>query len=223
MSDNYSIGAIRGSSLKRNEQVQASSMEGIKPGFQTQQNSQASPVQAQRGDSISFSDEVKEPGNNEGVNLDALKGEIAGIKNQLNVQPSGNDASGGLVNDAMSVQMERNGLGAVNKPQEQTLGFTPGMQGGGAIGAEGIQSGFESGMKAGGAFSSRQTSEVGHEAGGGLTTPKMAKLQTNYADALKSGHSVNSGAENMVLNTFADSGKNADPIKAMLGMEKAAA
>jgi hypothetical protein len=222
MSDNFSIGAIRGSGIKRNEHAQASSMEGIRPGSQTQQGSQVSPVQAHRDDSISFSDEVKEPSGNEGVNLDALKGEIAGIKEQLGAKPSGTDASSGLVNDAMSVQMERNGMHGA-KPQEQTLGFNPGMHSGGAIGAEGIQSGFESGMQSGGAFSSRHSSEVGHEAGGGVTTPKMAKLQTNYADSLKSGHSVNPGAENMVLNTFANSGTSAEPLKAMLGMEKTAA
>ncbi len=176
---------------------------------------------AQKGDSVQLSDEIKQTQNVGRVgNVDNLKNEISGMRDQMNVKPSGKDASSGLVNDVMKVQMERNGLQGAQPHAQQNLGMNPGMHNGGVMGVNGIQSGMEKGMKVGGNFSSRHASQTGHQPGGGRATPNMVKLQTDYAGAMKAGHGINPQVNNMVMNTFADSGKTANPIRSMMGVKK---
>jgi len=115
--------------------------------------------------------------------------------------------------------MEKNGLQAA-QPQKMQLGMNPGMHNAGVKGVKGIEGGLEPGMKVGGAYSSRFSPRTGYEPGGGRVTPRMHKLQTDYASSLKAGHNINPQANNMVLNTFSQAGKTAKPIRHMLGMNK---
>lgn len=170
-----------------------------------------------RGDQVNFSDEVKEPQKGKTVNLDALKQNISDIKSQLGAKPSGKDASAGLVNDALTVQMEKNGLQAA-KPPVENLGMKSGIHAGATIGAKGIQGGIKAGMKTGGVYSSKKVNDVGHNPGGGKATPNMVKMETNYAGALKNGHKISGEAEDLVLRNMANSGIGAHPIKHMMGM-----
>lgn len=221
MNNDFSIKSI--SSRKRKEAMQAMGSAHAAGAAAQPQAVQAGQQQqaAQKGDSVQLSDEIKQTQNVSRVgNVDNLKNEINGIQEQLKVKPSGQDASSGLVNDVMSVQMEKNGLQAAQPHAGQKLGMDPGMHNGGVSGVNGIQSGMEKGMKVGGAFSSRYSSQTGHQPGGGTATPKMVKLQTDYAGAMKAGHGINPQVNNMVMNTFADSGKTANPIRSMLGVQK---
>jgi len=219
MSSNGSIQAVGGvgkRDKKARESMGASA--AAKPQFQASAVQQGAQT-ARQGDSVQLSEEVKEASGAGSSNVNAIKGGIANIKNQLAVKPSGEDASAGLVNGSMSVQMERNGLQGATPPQ-QNLGVTPGLHNGGTMGVKGIQNGMEPGMKAGGVHSSRRAPSVGHQSGGGTATPKMVKLQTDFAKALKAGHGINPQANNMVANTFASSGKSVKPLNAMLGTKK---
>ena len=222
MSDNYSINGIGGIDKKRNDisTQAAGSMHAAGAAMQPAALQGVQQTAGQRGDSIQFSDEIKETQNIGGSsNIDTLRSEFSKMREQLSAEPSGKDASSTLVQDVMSAQMERNGLQGA-QPQAELQGLEPGMHNGGVVGVNGIQSGMEPGMQSGGAYSSRYSPSTGYEPGGGKTTPKMAKLQTDYADALKAGHGVSPMVNNMVMNTFADSGKTADPIKEMTGIKK---
>ncbi|MCD4782522.1 MAG: hypothetical protein K8T10_01695 [Candidatus Eremiobacteraeota bacterium] len=219
MEKNYSIGSIK--NIKRKK---AESMQGVGASVAAQGAYQPSAMQSgtetsKKGDSVHLSDEIKATRSiGSGGNIDSLKGEITRIKEQLNVKPSGKDASTKLAQGSMEAQMEKNGLQAAH-PQMQ-LGMNPGMHNGGVKGIKGIGGGLESGMKVGGTYSSRYSSKMGYEPGGGRVSSKMHKLQAGYAQALKAGHGINSTANNMVLNTFSQSGKTAKPIRHMLGLQK---
>lgn len=170
-----------------------------------------------QGDRVQFSDEIREPEQGKPLNLDALKENIAGIKEKIGAKPSGEDATSGLINDAFTVQMERNGLGGA-KPPVEGLGLNPGMNGGSTFGSGGVQEGLDPGMKSGGVFSSRRTNTEGYQPGGDTASPDMVKMQVNYAKALKNGDHISPEGEGMVLQNLADSGKGDKPIKALLGM-----
>ncbi len=173
--------------------------------------------QAIRGDHVNISDEVKENEKTSSINIDALKDSISSIKQQLNTGLSNKDATPGLVNDAFSVQMERNGLQGAKAPVKN-LGMKPGMHNGSVIGNKGIQEGPEPGMKGGAVYSSRRSNTLGYQPGGGLASPNMIKMQTDYAGALKEGAHISPEGEGMVLQNMANAGINAHPIRAMLGL-----
>lgn len=170
-----------------------------------------------KGDSIQFSDEVGQLEADNSVNFDTLKDSIANLKEQVAAKPSGHDASSGLVNDALAVQMEKNGLQAA-KSTPHLLGLSPGVKEAGVYSTRGIQGGLKKGMQAGGSFSSRRSSNQVYQPGGGTATPNMVKLQTNYADAIKKGHQVSPESNRMVIETFANAGKTEKPLRSMLGL-----
>lgn len=215
MSKDYSIDSIKSIKRKRTESMQGSgASEAARRSYQPSAM-QSGIETAQKGDSVHLSDEIKETSSiGGGGNIDSLKSEIIRIKEQLNVKPSGKDASAKLVQGSMEAQMEKNGLQAAH-PQMQ-LGMNPGMHNGGV---KGVKGGLEPGMKVGGTYSSRYSSQMGYEPGGGRVSPMMHKLQAGYAQAIKAGHGIDSTANNMVLNTFSQSEKTAKPIEYMLGIK----
>jgi hypothetical protein len=169
------------------------------------------------GDRVHFSDDVKEPEHASSLNIDALKGNIADIKQKIGAKPSGQDATATLVNDAWAVQMEKSGLNRT-KARDEGLGLTPGMNQGSTLTSSGAIDSKDPGMAPGGVFSSRRSSPGVHQPGGGVTSTGMVKMETDYAQALKKGDSIAPQAEDMVLQNLASQGAGTKPIASLLGL-----
>lgn len=188
----------------------------LQPSLQAEKTE--STIRAGSEDSVYLSAESREKDSDKAGNFEALKSSICSIKEQLQAQPSGNDATSGLINTSMTARMEKNRQGNA-KPSARELGFEAGTHGVGTFSSRGLQDGYDTGMQKGGTFSSRHVNPYGAQPGGGTASPNMVKLQTDYSQALKNGDTISPAAENSVLSTFADAGKNEKPIKSLLGIE----